>query len=710
MSTSPAKPLGTGVATTVFEVSVLGMLASGYFAVVGSSQLDLPTIVVMFLALCVRSFMIAGLLRVNIPSQAVAAISLLYAGFYPLDMAYVSHGFLPATVHMIFFVAVIKIITARTARDFAYVKAIAVLELLSAATLSTHLSFFVFLATFVLSAIAAFASGEVVRSSESAAASSPTAAISSAGVRGFPRRLVFLTAALFCAILTMTAGIFFVLPRTARAAFQRFAFQRQHLPGFASEVTLGEIGELKQNSAAVMHIRAYKEQPLPDLRWRGSALTTFDGKRWFNPLSADDPLPVQQGQLVLAAVRQARPGKSFSYEVDLSEIAPDMLFFAGTPETISIRVPFVFRTPWGSWRAPRFGFNGLHYGAYSRVEDETALPTELPPPLSDPDRAGLLQLPPLDVRIPELARKWTADGVSQQEKAELLVRRFHQDFKYSLNLLQTSVPDPLAHFLFVRKEGHCEYFASSMAVMLRTVGIPSRVATGFLGGEYNPISGWQVLRASDAHSWVEAWIPGRGWTTFDPTPPDPNAAAEPGLWSQASLVFDAADQVWRDWIVGYDFDHQLFLVSRVESAGRLMRWPKELFEGGGFDLGLPTQRWWLFTGFAALLAIAGIAFYGPAGRRWWNHRMRWMRAQRGKVDPSDATQLYERMLRLLERRGYQKPPWFTPQEFVAVLPASELSLLVSDLTDAYNQVRFGSQRLVAPRMAHLLQRIERLLA
>ena len=78
--------------------------------------------------------------------------------------------------------------------------------------------------------------------------------------------------------------------------------------------------------------------------------------------------------------------------------------------------------------------------------------------------------------------------------------------------------DPLADFLFERRKGHCEYFASAMAVMLRTLGIPSRLVTGFQGGAYNPVSGWSVVRASDAHSWVEAWIDGRGWITFDPTP------------------------------------------------------------------------------------------------------------------------------------------------------------------------------------------------
>jgi len=79
------------------------------------------------------------------------------------------------------------------------------------------------------------------------------------------------------------------------------------------------------------------------------------------------------------------------------------------------------------------------------------------------------------------------------------------------------VADPLAYFLFTRKQGHCEYFASAMTVMLRTAGIPARLATGFQSGVYNPITDFWLVRASDAHAWVEAWIPGRGWTTFDPT-------------------------------------------------------------------------------------------------------------------------------------------------------------------------------------------------
>ena len=132
--------------------------------------------------------------------------------------------------------------------------------------------------------------------------------------------------------------------------------------------------------------------------------------------------------------------------------------------------------------------------------------------------------------------------------------------------------DPLADFLFTRRRGYCEYFASSMAVMLRSIGIPARLATGFQSGIYNTLTGFWVVRASDAHAWVEAWMPGRGWTTFDPTPADPNAHTF-GLMSKLDLYLDAAGAFWQEWVVGYDPHRQGTLAGRLAIRRRLSRLP-----------------------------------------------------------------------------------------------------------------------------------------
>ena len=118
-----------------------------------------------------------------------------------------------------------------------------------------------------------------------------------------------------------------------------------------------------------------------------------------------------------------------------------------------------------------------------------------------------------------------------------------------------------------------------MAVMLRTLGIPARLVNGFQSGVWNPLTEMFVVRASDAHSWVEAWLPGRGWTTFDPTPPDPDRGL-PSLWSKLALYMDAAETFWQEWVLGYDPNQQAKLADSMQRSGRLfgLRWFDELRE------------------------------------------------------------------------------------------------------------------------------------
>ena len=700
MSSPAASP---GVVERFFEFSLLGMLAAGYFAVVGSGYLDAPTAVLTLTGLCLRALMAAGVVQFEFSNRLVAALTLLYVGFYPLDYLYVSASFLRATVHLLFFLAVLKVLTAKTTRDYTYVKLIAVLELMAAAMLSASLNFFGFLALFLLFAIAGFASGEVRRSAQL------RGSVVRGGLRAFPRRLGVLAAFLFVGIFTMTAAMFFVLPRTARAALERFVPQRYHLSGFSNVVELGEIGEIKQSSAAVMHVRPFQGEGLLQVRWRGAALAQFDGRRWFNPPGGDVPLRVDKGLLTLKQPRAAtRSGRPLIYQIRLNDIASDTLFIAGTPQTISINLPVLTFTRGGSFHVPpRFGWNELSYGVYSFLEEEGAASRAPPDPLPAQTRKELLQLPPLDERIPRLAREMTAGMATDNERARRLEYRLRHDYGYTLELLPKKVADPLAHFLFVRKKGYCEYFASAMAVMLRTLAIPSRVVTGFQSGVYNPMTGWQVVRASDAHSWVEAWIDGRGWTTFDPTPPDPGAAGA-GLAMRLSLYLDAAEQFWQDWVLSYDLDRQIVLASRMDQSARRVRFgwigraAARLVNTARASLGYAP---WLAGAFA--IAIVAV-LWGPSLARWWSGRLRVRRLARGQGQSSDATLLYRRMLGLLERRGIQKPPWLTPAEFARVLPSTELAMLVDDLTGAYNEFRFGGRREVAPRMVRLLDRLERI--
>jgi protein-glutamine gamma-glutamyltransferase len=269
------------------------------------------------------------------------------------------------------------------------------------------------------------------------------------------------------------------------------------------------------------------------------------------------------------------------------------------------------------------------------------------------------------------------------------------------------VDDPLAYFLFVRKKGHCEYFASTMAVMLRTLGIPSRVVTGFQSGVFNPMTGWQLVRASDAHSWVEAWIDGRGWTTFDPTPYDTSRSGREVL-AKFALFTDTLSQYWQDWVMSYDIGHQAALFTRMQNAGRHMRAldPAALWRTLEREARL---RWRYAVLIMVSIGLLGLALlFWPALRKHWKRRVQTRKMERGETDKSDATVLYQELLELLDQRGFQKPSWMTPVEFAGVLRAPRMAALVTEATAAYNELRFGGHRDAVPRMARALEQIREL--
>jgi hypothetical protein len=334
-----------------FEYALLGMLTAGYLAVLGSRLLDWPATLLGGAGLILRTLMTAGVVSFELPPRVTGALALLYLGLFLVDWYFLSGSFLRATVHAVFFLAALKLITAKTARDFGYLKAIAGLELIAAAILSGDASFLIYLAIAVFFWIVAFASGEVYRGAGA------SATVSRAALPSYSRRLGWLSGFLFIGIVILTAGMFLILPRTARAAFARLGPRSARLTGFSNSVRLGEIGELKLNNTPVMHVRSYQHEGFLPVKWRGSALADFDGTRWFNPSEPDRTVRVDTGVIALRnAVIGTRLGRNLIYQARLSPLISDTLFFAGNPETIRIDVPFLYYSRGGVFHVPaRFG-------------------------------------------------------------------------------------------------------------------------------------------------------------------------------------------------------------------------------------------------------------------------------------------------------------------------------------------------------------------
>jgi transglutaminase-like putative cysteine protease len=675
-----------------FQLSLLGLITSAYFALAGSGYLDRPTLVLTFLGLLVRAAMVAGLLRIEVSISVASVAALAYIAFFPIDFYFLSRDFLAATVHAVCFLATLKILTAKSNRDYAYTGAISFVELIAAAMLSGQSSFFGYLALYVVFAIAAFTSAEIRRGFQrhDQHAAPPRVHMT--------WRLAVVAVTATCGILVITSGLFLIVPRTARMAAMLFP-GTPRLTGFSNVVDLGGFGRISRDDRPVLHILSYSRPLPPNMKWRGAALSRFDGKQWSEPPLPGRTIPAIHGYAEIADLsqRSRRDGRRLIYRVDVQNSGTGTLFVAGIPEFVNADVRYLLLTPEDSLRVLAPTGESLRY----EVSAHTGPP--LLSSLNSVERARYLDLPLLDIRIYTLARQWSGNG-TPLEKAIRIQQHLKTDFRYTLDGPEKPVRDPLSDFLFVRKEGYCEYFASAMAVMLRAQGIPSRVATGFQSGYFNDVSGLYVVRASDAHAWVEAWIDGRGWTTFDPTPVA-SGSMRAGLLARLNMYIDAADHAWQEWVVSYDLTHQVAMAAQFEAA--LRNWNRTGATSNGdwraqVINGLTT---WGVAAIATVLVIVLGVLFGPRYWREWRRKARLQQIIRSGGSPSDASILYERMLEMLERRGFQKPPWFTPTEFARHLPVEEKKVV--EFTEVYNAVRFGGDTSAASRLAGLLQDFER---
>ncbi|HET8759580.1 MAG TPA: transglutaminase domain-containing protein, partial [Nitrospiria bacterium] len=241
---------------------------------------------------------------------------------------------------------------------------------------------------------------------------------------------------------------------------------------------------------------------------------------------------------------------------------------------------------------------------------------------------------------------------------------------------------PLDVFLFDRRSGYCEHFASAMAVMLRAVGVPTRLVTGFLVQEWNAVGKYAIVRQGDAHAWVEAYLPNSGWTRFDPTPPVPPADRP---WAgSAEHYLDALRTGWNRYVLDFSLRDQHAALENAEVGwSRIRSRITAMLSASTRRLTRVSDATWLAGG---LLAAAVFALGG------------FLAIRRGRVAvlPSGHAPVafYHRLLRALERQGVAKPTAATPAEFAqrhAGRPESAAA--IRRVTERYYEVRYGRRRL-----------------
>jgi transglutaminase-like putative cysteine protease len=709
-----------------FDLSLYLLVLMGFGALAGTGGLGLLTMLLVGSALALRGYFLAAGRRVVISERWTTPLTIAYFAFYALDYFLLSRSFLTATVHLVLYAAVVRSFSLRRDRDCTMLAILAFLMVLASAVLTVDSVFLFFFAGFMLMAVATFILMEMRRSGRAARFQARHSSDAEEH-RHLAFSLARVTPALMLMILVGAAAVFFLLPRMSVGYLGGYSYGTDFSTGFSDQVQLGRIGQIQQSNAVVMHIQIDGDQHgRYALHWRGVALANFDGRNWSNPREqhvlqrgADGGFAVplfSQGvaQAALARTQTAmgKPNRPIHYRVIMEPIGTNVFFLAPWARRVS-----------GAYRAVQIDRGGAvsdldgerAVSLYEADSDISAPSPELLRQAGDdlpPLVLAYLQLPGLDPRIPQLAAQVSGSASNSYDKAVALEQYLKTHYGYTLQLPASPVADPLANFLFERKQGHCEFFASSLAVMLRTLRIPSRVVNGFVNDEFNDLTGNYVVRARDAHAWVEAYFPTYGWITFDPTPG--GATGSPQGWGRVMLYLDAASSFWREWVISYDSGHQSAVGrsvlngtrSSVERTrmwarlryARLLSWARRRQRGVEHAPGR-----WLGGGAAVALLLLGLA---NAARMARMLRTRRLEAHPERSPDQAAAMWYERMARYLARRGVRKSATQTAQEFVRVIADERLRARVGRFTDAYESARFGNSADDALRLPQLYEELE----
>ncbi|MGZ8762569.1 MAG: transglutaminase TgpA family protein [Acidimicrobiia bacterium] len=307
--------------------------------------------------------------------------------------------------------------------------------------------------------------------------------------------------------------------------------------GFAPTLDTSVRG--RPDDTLVMRVRASS----PDI-WRAQTFDRFDGRVWSR--TDDKPEPVRSRSpfsFQRVALDGPRPADTSELVQTyyLEETGPNVLFAANTPSQLYFSDRIVFQLPDGSLRAGVQLERDATYTVISNRPDATAETLRA----SAADRAGIpheiveryTQAGDVPPRVRDLAALVTRDSATPYDAVRALERWMGHNTEYTLD-----APRPprganaVEQFLFVDREGFCEQIATSLVVMLRSLGIPARLAVGYLPGERNPFTGLYEVRADDAHAWAEVYFPGVGWQGFDPTAPVPLAGDTSGAAAGAGAL------------------------------------------------------------------------------------------------------------------------------------------------------------------------------
>jgi transglutaminase-like putative cysteine protease len=645
----------------------------------------------------------------------------IFVFVYSLLTAVVTLDILYVGAQFLIWLTIVKAFNRRAARDWQQMYLLAFLMLVAGSVLNPDITYGLFFFGFVIASTWALTLFHLRREMEDNLLVKHAADRASERVevrrildsrRIVGGRFFVGTGLLSVGVFVGAAVVFLALPRVGIGFFVK-GRGGLTLTGFSDGVKLGGHGVIKQDSTVVMRVEVdqrYGSREAPPVYWRGVAFDHYSNGEWTRSQHAprtnqsleqsrtkDRRVLAWAGRRLPVPEIEQLAARTVKQEVWLEPLDSNVLFGASDPRiveyahTMRRKLPDEFndeiRLEHGST---------VHYTVWSEIDEPGADELRGSSGLLPPGYYVYLQLPDDQItpRTLELAKTITANAPTQYDKAIAIKDWLTKNLSYTLELEEPGAQEPVDFFLFDRKQGHCEYFASAFAILARAAGIPVRQVNGFLGGEWNEYQNYIAVRAGDAHSWTEVFYPGvRGhgvWVTIDATPPgnvDELGRGGSGWRARLGRFMDTLRFQWTKWVIEYDLASQLSL---FKSIGRGIKTAAvAVKEAVLWTKDRAVEHWPISAPLAAFLIALVI---------WRKRKQRGPRTatkhESSRRDRSTVGEIYDRTSKQLAKSGFPRATTDTPRELAEQMTSTGAPAAhqVLELTDLYYAAEWGRRR------------------
>lgn len=651
-----------------------------------------------------------------------------FVGFW-VDIFWISGELLQAGIHFLMVLMVIKLCTLRVRRDYLHLYAISLVAIVASGSLTTDLWYMPVFLLYLMAGVWTLLLFQLTKHTD--AAEPPTRpALDRREPSGAPAQvttpLFWLANGLVLATFGLTILIFFTIPRVSAGIYQKGIGESIRTSGFSDTVNLGSIGPVKRDPSIVMRVE------LPDRTQReaghfyvrGVAFDRYDGKSWTNRLSYRRTVSEDAtGTFVLhgdARSRRSGPGDTIRQKILLEPLDTPVLFAAPFVESVAGKFFTIQSDLTGSAYLPYPSSSRIEYTVTSR--SAPILPADFqsePITYSESFLKHFLQVPEHTERIAAFAQEIAQAHGSPYEKAAAIQTYLMRNYRYSLDAPLAELDQPLDEFLFARKTGYCEHYATAMAIMLRTIGIPTRLVTGFLTTEWNEYGNYYLVRQQDAHAWVEVYLAHSGWITLDPTPATgENPGGQTSSWYSLGRMVDSLRLHWNRFFVQYSAADQLAMMRDVKAGGSSVRTaaadslaaimgPLSAVVGGVTEYLNRFGQW-------SLAGSAAVVMMGVAICVWLAMRQPWAKKYFSftLTNHDDAiVHLYKHMVRHLAKHGVSPNVSLPPLELTRLTQRiwKEAGTAVGVITEYYCRARFGRHPLTKDDLRTVEESLEHLI-